>query len=340
MDAAERSGHVRYQYPVPAMPRPANGVKIFGLVAVRNVGENVAQFLQLLAKVVDAIAVLDDASTDDTVEQVLRVAEQVRVEALITKRDWLRNEAQDKNLLLRLARRLHGTAFVVPDYDETFSAACVERNYLRSVITTMPPGSRLGLHWKEYWGSLDKHRIDPMQPSQNFLNRMIPIIFIDFDDKVTYVPEKDKPLKIHYPRIPMTGGGVQFADDRRCVIVEFRFVSGAPPPLRRAATFALIVCAHHHSHQCVSEAHLVRVLWSTARQGASGARAHEPAAGRGAGVARRRPRVADRRRASVRRDVCANRSVARAPNLSLAAGVWARAVPRHCDVERRLAAFH
>ena len=39
------------------------------------------------------------------------------------------------------------------------------------------------------------------------------------------MPEKDKALKIHYPRIPMTYGGVTFADNRDCVIVEFRFVS-------------------------------------------------------------------------------------------------------------------
>ena len=148
------------------------------------------------------------------------------MEAVITKREWLRNEAQDKNLLLRLARRLGGTAFVVPDYDETFSAACLEGDYLRRMISAMPPGSRLGLHWKEYWGGLTQHRIDPQQPSQNFLNRLIPIIFIDRLDSITYVPEKDKPLKIHYPRIPMTGGGVHFVENRDCVILEFRFVSG------------------------------------------------------------------------------------------------------------------
>jgi hypothetical protein len=39
------------------------------------------------------------------------------------------------------------------------------------------------------------------------------------------VPEKDRALKIHYPRIPMTRGGVSFAENRDCVIVEFRFVS-------------------------------------------------------------------------------------------------------------------
>jgi hypothetical protein len=49
MDLAETSGHVRYQYPVPARPRDANNVKIFGLVAVRNVEDNIALFLELLS---------------------------------------------------------------------------------------------------------------------------------------------------------------------------------------------------------------------------------------------------------------------------------------------------
>jgi hypothetical protein len=58
--------------------------------------------------------------------------------------------------------------------------------------------------------------------------------------RVLYVPEKDRALKIHYPRIPMTGGGcaslgcvvalmrcgrVVFVENRACVILEFRFVS-------------------------------------------------------------------------------------------------------------------
>lgn len=61
----------------------------------------------------DAIALLDDASTDATVQAVLDVAARVNVEVLITKREWLRNEAQDKNLLLRAARRLGATTFIV-----------------------------------------------------------------------------------------------------------------------------------------------------------------------------------------------------------------------------------
>jgi hypothetical protein len=105
---AESSGHVSYRYPVPARSRPTSDVKIFGLVAVRNVGVNIGAFLRLLAPLTDAIAVLDDASTDNTVEQVLAVAHECQVEVLITKNAWLRNEAQDKNLLvarLRVASR-------------------------------------------------------------------------------------------------------------------------------------------------------------------------------------------------------------------------------------------
>lgn len=118
MAAAEASGHVRYAYPRPATPRAAGGVKIFGLVAVRNVADNIALFLELLANVTgrrrrcarrvgrrltcaclcpsflallaDAIAVLDDASTDDTVAAVLAAAARgINVELLVTKREWL-----------------------------------------------------------------------------------------------------------------------------------------------------------------------------------------------------------------------------------------------------------
>ena len=47
---AETSGHVRYQYPVPTSEPASNGVKIFGLVAVRNVEENIGLFLKLLVR--------------------------------------------------------------------------------------------------------------------------------------------------------------------------------------------------------------------------------------------------------------------------------------------------
>jgi hypothetical protein len=224
MDAAEASGHVMYQYPVPARPRGKNGAKIFGLVAVRNVASNIADFLRLLSLLTDAIAVLDDASTDSTVAEVLKVASECQVEAVITKSSWLRNEAQDKNLLLRLSRRLNATAFIVPDYDEIFSAAC-NRGLLRHLIAEAAPGTRVSLPWIEYWGSLDAHRVDPNMPDVNFLQRAIPIIFVDYPDQPTYVPEKDIALKIHYPRIPMTGGGIVDSPVRDCVILEFRFVS-------------------------------------------------------------------------------------------------------------------
>ncbi len=224
MDAAEASGHVMYQYPVPSRPRGKNGAKIFGLVAVRNVASNIADFLRLLSLLTDAIAVLDDASTDSTVAEVLKVASECQVEAVITKSSWLRNEAQDKNLLLRLSRRLNATAFIVPDYDEIFSAAC-NRGLLRHLIAEAAPGTRVSLPWIEYWGSLDAHRVDPNMPGVNFLQRAIPIIFVDYPDQPTYVPEKDIALKIHYPRIPMTGGGIIDAPVRDCVILEFRFVS-------------------------------------------------------------------------------------------------------------------
>jgi hypothetical protein len=50
MAAVEASGHVRYQYPRAATPRDGlTNSKIFGLVAVRNVADNIALFLEILA---------------------------------------------------------------------------------------------------------------------------------------------------------------------------------------------------------------------------------------------------------------------------------------------------
>lgn len=51
MDAAEASGHIQYEYPIPAVAVPSSGVKIVGLVAVRNVDDNIAAFLRILASI-------------------------------------------------------------------------------------------------------------------------------------------------------------------------------------------------------------------------------------------------------------------------------------------------
>ena len=51
MNAAEASGHIRYELPRATSPPRANGAKIFGLVAVRNVADNIGLFLELLANV-------------------------------------------------------------------------------------------------------------------------------------------------------------------------------------------------------------------------------------------------------------------------------------------------
>ena len=60
-------------------------LKLVGLVTVRNSAQQVRFCLGALSQFVDAIVVLDDHSTDATVDIIREAAHEYRVEVLVTK---------------------------------------------------------------------------------------------------------------------------------------------------------------------------------------------------------------------------------------------------------------
>jgi hypothetical protein len=164
--------------------------KLVALVELRNVADALPVFLSALAPLIDGVVVLDDRSSDATRAMLLRrLPFSADVEVLITKEGgsdaWVREELRDRQILLRFGRRVGGTHFVLPDYDEFFSANCVADGYLRKKILALPPGHSISIPWVEAWKSTRLHRVLPDDPDMNFLTRRQTIVFAD-DRNVQY----------------------------------------------------------------------------------------------------------------------------------------------------------
>src|SRR5271163_1513199 len=69
--------------------------KIVALLPARNEGPRIAFCLQALACYADAIVYLDDCSDDQTVAIVESLASECRVEKIIRKTQWHRDEPAD-----------------------------------------------------------------------------------------------------------------------------------------------------------------------------------------------------------------------------------------------------
>ena len=127
--------------------------KIVGLVPVRNEAHCISTCLRALALYTDAIVVLDDASEDATVAVVESLAQECRVEKILKKTTWYRDEPGDRNWLLKTGREIGGTHFVVIDADEMFTANFQKNFLLHSLILRLNPGDRLKLNWIQLWAS-------------------------------------------------------------------------------------------------------------------------------------------------------------------------------------------
>ncbi len=111
-----------------------NGYKIVGLVPVRNEARRITFCLRSLAMFTDSIIVLDDMSTDSTVDVVRSLSQDCKIERIITKSVWDRNETADRNALLSVGRSIGGTHFIVIDADEAFTANLADGDELRTQV--------------------------------------------------------------------------------------------------------------------------------------------------------------------------------------------------------------
>lgn len=179
----------RIQKPFTLKGRP---LKIIGLVTMRNESSIVKQCLKSLAKVTDSIIVLDDASTDNSIEICQQLKKECCIEHIIRKQEWFRDEPGDRNRLLNAGRFLGGTHFIMMDADECFTANLLEGDVLKQQILALQEGDYLELQWLQLWRSTSSYRTDPGIWNPNYK----PFVFRD-NWSSFYTSDF-----IHTPRIP------------------------------------------------------------------------------------------------------------------------------------------
>jgi len=195
-----------------ASPR---GPKIVGLVAGRNERARISFCLKALSVYTDAIVYLDDFSEDDTVGVVESIADECRVERVICKSSWIRDEPGDRNKLLEAGRELGGTHFIVIDADEALTANCLKNDSLRKQILSLQPGEQLALLWIQLWRSVQKYRDDDSVWSGRYKR----CIFCD-NGKARY-----KSRFIHTSRVPKMKGRRHNLEEGGFGLLHFQFVN-------------------------------------------------------------------------------------------------------------------
>ena len=190
--------------------------KIVGLVAARNEENIIGQCLRLLSQFTDAIVYLDDCSTDSSVAVVQSLAEQCRVERIITKDRWLRDEPGDRNKMLQAGREIGGTHFIVLDADEAFTSNFLLNHSLRDQILSLQPGDTLEFNWIALWKSTRQYRYDNSVWTDNYK----PFVFCD-DGQCSYSSEF-----IHTPRAPQDlAGRTLKIEGYEYGVLHFQFVN-------------------------------------------------------------------------------------------------------------------
>lgn len=175
---------------------PSSKKKVVALVEVRNVEPTIDLFLSAVSSIVDSVVLLDDHSTDLSRNAIMsfntRRARDIGrskfpfVEVLLNKSgSWIREELFDRHMLLQVGRRIGGTHFVALDYDEYFSANCIESGLLRRSILQLKPGESLYIPWVEVWKSPRVQAVLSDDINMNFLRRRQIVIFAD-DSIVQY----------------------------------------------------------------------------------------------------------------------------------------------------------
>lgn len=176
--------------------------KIVGLIPVRNEEKLIEICLRSLSFYTDSIIVLDDASQDNTLKIIESLKHECRIEKIIRKKIWKRDELGDKKLLLSEGRKIGGTHFIVLDADEIFTSCCSEHNWLRTQILKMKPGQVMSFPMVNLWNDIFTYRDDEIFSPKN-KKWIISCVFCD-DGKADYCYNKAAgPSKtIHVARVP------------------------------------------------------------------------------------------------------------------------------------------
>lgn len=123
-------------------------MKIISLLPVKNEAWIIKAFVENMLKVVDEIIILDDNSTDDSIE-IASQFDKVKIFKNNTNCNGGANFSNLRQELLRLGRQSGGTHFVWLDADEMFSANFTP--IARKTILSLKIGGKIMLPWVSLW---------------------------------------------------------------------------------------------------------------------------------------------------------------------------------------------
>ncbi|MGB8468311.1 MAG: glycosyltransferase [Candidatus Babeliales bacterium] len=197
----------------------ARSSKIVAFMQVRNEENIIAQSLRCLLNYVDAMVILDDASTDSTPFILMELQKELPIVEIIFNKEsaWeAGRESDNQQQMLEAARRAGGTHFIFMDADEIISANCLTNGYLRSFILSLQPGEKAALRFLNLWRSPYKYRSDK-SPYGNGAYR--PIIFCD------YPGASYEQSFLHGARYPEPLPGKLHQLPEQYVVLHFQFVN-------------------------------------------------------------------------------------------------------------------
>lgn len=225
-------------------------IKVVGLVPVRNEERFITNCLQTLALYTDAIVVLDDASTDNTLAIVESLKIDCKIERIIrNSQPWIKNESRDRSALLKAGREINGTHFVVVDADEMFSAQCLEGNFLRKKIEALKPGESISMLLIHPWKNLHFYTT----------KLIVPLRCIFCDQPNAYFPAMFNQL----PRVPKgIDGKVYEITDMDHVAIHLIFINWRNFVIKRL-WYMCLELVHSKNPNKVAASHEINKLYNS-----------------------------------------------------------------------------
>jgi glycosyltransferase involved in cell wall biosynthesis len=186
-------------------------MKVIALMPVKNEEWLLNLVLTQLKLFVDEIVVLDDHSTDNTINILKSYDVIIKHHTESTFSD---SHSATRQKLLDIGRKRGGTHFVFLDADEAFTTNFL--NNFRSLLKTLKPGQKVLLEWLCLWKSAFKYRKDNSVWSNNFKD------FIFCDDGFSNYTD----AKFHEGRTPEVNNedNTIKIDTSQGAVLHFQFV--------------------------------------------------------------------------------------------------------------------